>query len=335
MEHPRRSLKKINSKSRTHSFHHEITTDGQAVSMLFSRRSNGDNKENHSKLIHKPTCDYPGREVGVDPGKKNIVMLTDENAISLRYTSAQRNYESKLKRYTHVLLVEKSKVPAVIEAHVALSLHRRKTNDLKEFEKYLEAKSLYDKRTAFFYKQDRWRGWKFRIYSNRKRSEQTFCNRVAETYGEDCTLFYGDWSRRDQMGGCTPSPVVGIKKLLSKRFIVKDVDEFRTSKTCNRCEGELSTYYKLDGRRSRSRLCCTNCAGQPPKARSKRFVDRDLNAALNILLAGTASTRPTYLSRSKRQLTDGTDDQSVKRPCGADRPLVDARGPLSDPNPVA
>ena len=95
------------------------------------------------------------------------------------------------------------------------------------------------------------------------------------------------------MKGCTPSPVMGMKKLLSKRFMVKDVDEFRTSKTCNRCEGELSSYWKIDGTRSHSRLCCTNCAGQPLKARSKRFVDRDLNMALNILLADTSSTRPT------------------------------------------
>ena len=117
---------------------------------------------------------------------------------------------------------------------------------------YLEAKWLHDKRTAFFYKQDGEGG-------SLKRSEQTFCNRVAKTYGEDCTLFYGDWSRQDQMKGCTPSPVVGMKKLLSKRFMVKDVDECRTSKTCNRCEGELSSYRKIDGTLSRSRLLHKLC----------------------------------------------------------------------------
>ncbi len=89
--------------------------------------------------------------------------------------------------------------------------------------------------------------------------------------------------------------MVKLSKMPRKRFSVTDVDEYRTSRTCNMCMGALSTYLKRDGRRSYSRLCCSNCGR--PKDRSKRFVDRDSNAAVNILLCGTSCLRPEALRR--------------------------------------
>ena len=87
------------------------------------------------------------------------------------------------------------------------------------------------------------------------------------------------------MKGCAASPVPGFRKLLAKWFSVQDMDEYRTSKTCNDCSGALARYRRRDGKLSHSRLFCDNYAGRP-KDRSKQFVDRDLNTARNILLAG-------------------------------------------------
>jgi hypothetical protein len=49
---------------------------------------------------------------------------------------------------------------------------------------------------------------------------------------------------------------VGVKKLLLKRFRVVEVDEYKTSVTCNICLERLSSYKKRDGKTS---LCCKNC----------------------------------------------------------------------------
>ncbi len=76
----------------------------------------------------------------------------------------------------------------------------------------------------------------------------------------------------------------------------------------NACSGELSSYRKKDGKLSYSRLCCTNCKGHP-EDNSKRFVDRDLNAALNILLAGTSVERPPVFA--------GQSDLWKENPMGA------------------
>jgi transposase len=99
------------------------------------------------------------------------------------------------------------------------------------------------------------------------------------------------------MKGCTPSPTVGLEKMLRRKFEVCKVDEYKTSKVCNRCKNELSTYKKRDGKNSYSRLCCHGCRSK--NKLSKRFVDRDLKAAANILLAGTSSVRPLSMSRPK------------------------------------
>ena len=103
---------------------------------------------------------------------------------------------------------------------------------------------------------------------------------VEKKFGRDCVIYYGDWCRKDQMKGCNPSPVAGMKKVFSKRFRVVEVDEYKTSVTCNTCLDRMSRY-KKDGKLSSSRLCCTKCRLE--NKRSKLFVDRDENAAHNIL----------------------------------------------------
>lgn len=66
--------------------------------------------------------------------------------------------------------------------------------------------------TREFYQQKKWRGWKLRLYGRRKGSEDKLLNRVESNFGKDCVIYYGNWNRIDQMKGCDPSPVIGIKK---------------------------------------------------------------------------------------------------------------------------
>ncbi len=75
------------------------------------------------------------------------------------------------------------------------------------------------------------------------------------------------------------------------------------------------------------RLCCENCAGRH-KDRSKRFADRDLNAAANILLTGTSSDRPASLSRNRKRPLD-----SAEVTCHGKKTTlsVDPERPSSDP----
>ena len=83
------------------------------------------------------------------------------------------------------------------------------------------------------------------------------------------------------------APTVGMRRLLSKWLEVMDVDEYRTSIICNLCLGQLTKYRNRRGRLSYSRLKCTTCISRGKPI----FLDRDKNAAANILLVGEAPVR--------------------------------------------
>lgn len=127
--------------------------------------------------------------------------------------------------------------------------------------------------------QKKWRSSRFRIYCNRRSSEDRFLDSMEKTFGF-CVLFYGDWSSSSQQRGSCPK--LGNSK---KIFQLKEVSEFRTSKMHNECLNELSKYRKKDGTLSYSRLYCPTCS---TRTGSPVFVDRDFDVAWNISLAGTA-----------------------------------------------
>ena len=295
-------------------FHHEISTDGVAVSILYSqpvpRGSKSKVGETDIQIDSEANPRPLSKSVGLDPGKRNVATMVDGDGTKLRYTSRQRTSESLVFRYRDVLqkLNKENDVNTLI---AELSQHSHRTNDPEKFFAYLEAKKRFDEKTRDFYRRERWRNMRFRIFSRRKGSQDRFLDRVASTYGPECYVYYGDWSRRDQMAGCDPSPTIGLRKALRKRFNVTDVDEYRTSKTCNRCLGELSKYRKRDSRWSYSRLCCTNCGHL--NDRSKRFVDRDQNAAANILLVGTSECRPESMRRTTKRSSEEAPFESSKK----------------------
>lgn len=148
-------------------------------------------------------------------------------------------------------------------------------NDPEGFTLYLKAKREADLKTQFFYCQRKWKAWRFRIHCRRKSSQACYLNSVEEYYREDCVLYYGDWSTKDQMKGCDPSTTRGMKKMLLRRFQLEEVDKYLTSKTCNRCQGKLKRY-RRDGKLSYTKLMCPsrNCRGKTIKPRP-RFMNRD------------------------------------------------------------
>ena len=124
-------------------------------------------------------------------------------------------------------------------AETKLSKLSHRTCDFLQYADYLKVKAEIDALTRDFYLQKKWRGWKFRIFA---RSEDKMLNRVEEKFGSDYVIFYRDWSRNEQMKGCDLSPVVEMKKAISKKFRVVNVDEYKTSGTCNQCFGRMSRY---------------------------------------------------------------------------------------------
>ena len=181
------------------------------------------------------------------------------------YLTKQRNFKSGLSRFNAVLLREKKRYNIRRSSLLFLTEQAVQKSTLK-------AKARSDASTRSFYLKRLQCNWRFRIFCKRESSEQRLTNRMATTYGEDCVIFYGNWSGRSKLKGCKPSPTsAGWKEILRSGG--------KTSVTCNLCKSKLCKYRKKNGNLSRARLCCTHC--RLNEKRSKQFVDRDINAAKN------------------------------------------------------
>lgn len=70
-----------------------------------------------------PGNSYPSRHIGVDSGKKYILMAVDTNGLTLTYSSSQRNFESHLTRFHAVLQGEGKETVRVGMQPVLLHLY--------------------------------------------------------------------------------------------------------------------------------------------------------------------------------------------------------------------
>ena len=147
----------------------------------------------------------------------------------------------------------------------------------------------------------------FRIFCNKRSSEDRLCNAIGKTFGSLLILYYSNWFSSIQLTGCTPTPNKHMHLILQRRYWTNS--ELRRSATPVAME-ELRRYKKRLGRRmSHSRLFCQTCSSRTGRP---TLVDRDFNAAANILLAGTSLSRPPALLRSNSQASTASLEKGTK-----------------------
>ena len=142
------------------------------------------------------------------------------------------------KRNTKILLIEKNKCK-IIEKETKLSESNSKTINYDKFKDYIKEKTKLNSETRDFYIKDLWRKMKWRNYVYSRKSEDTFLNDIETTFGKDCVLAYGDWSRTTQMKGTISTPNIGLKKVLLRKFEIIDINEYNTSKLYNKTFQEM------------------------------------------------------------------------------------------------
>jgi hypothetical protein len=225
---------------------------------------------------------YERNMVGADPGKFNLLYMADGNGNKLRYTAFQRRTESLSKRNHRILLKEKQQ-NNIIEKETEFSEQNSKTVDYNRFKEYLTKKNKLNHELSAFYEQDLFRKMKWRQFVYTQKSEDMFLNKIADVFGHDAVIAYGDWSRTTQMKHFMPTKGVGLRKLISKRFQTVSVNEFRTSKLCCHCHHELC-HLKVKQETKNKKvfrcLVCNECVSSESK--QPVFVTRDLNSAQNI-----------------------------------------------------
>lgn len=294
--------------SPSYNFNYTMQTDGIAVSLLFVHKKHIKNSKKSPCSTEQANSDYKYIDemtteelenlkdktiVGGDPGKYSLIYLTD-GTNKLRYNAFQRHTETLAHRNKRILQTEKSKAGVVV-IETTLSEQNSKTVDYIKFKEYIKAKNAVNAKLSDFYTRDLFRKMKWRQFVYTQKSESRFLNNIEKTFGspKDVVIAYGDWSRSSQMKHFMPTPGIGLRKVIAKRFQTVSVDEFRTSKLCCKCHKELEHYRNEENKKVFRCLICSECGSSESKI--SRFVTRDLNSALNISMLAKA-----WISEQKR-----------------------------------
>jgi hypothetical protein len=148
------------------------------------------------------------------------------------------------------------------------------------------------------YLKKHWRQQRFRLYGGKKRVFAEFLNRLGPL--ENTVLAYGSAKFASGGKGEMSVPTSRAFKECYCRAKHVLVDEFRTSKIHWRDNSILHIVKKRneDGslKTVRGLLWCNSTNQEGGK-----FVNRDLNAAINILRCATLPSRPIILQRSRNQ----------------------------------
>jgi hypothetical protein len=290
-----------------------IQTNGFNASILFKRIvKKMDKPQATHQATSQPTCQATSQAtvVGCDPGKGNLLYMSDDKN-KLRYTAAQRRFESYGTRSAEITKIERDKA-GITQIESTLCNFNSKTCYLDIFKEYLTQKHVVDAHVRPFYEKMLFRKLKWRRYVHTQQSEQAFIQRIRDTFGP-CVIALGDWSGNNALKHQPPTANKRINRLLVQNFPVQKVCEYKTSVTCHRCYGTTECFL----RRARSPkddreilvthlLRCKTCS---------MLWHRDLNASLNIrsiyLNAQTNDELPEPFRR-RRVLQCGSSDVGCK-----------------------
>jgi hypothetical protein len=284
------NFKKLQGKD--FNFTHTIDTDGTAISVHFERPKK--NKEKSTMVtINHSTTDY----WGCDPGRTNILYLVkkneDGNHETLKLSRKQYYKESGIVK----AIRHSNKWQNIKELQDAnLSSFSSKGCDLKTFNMFV--RNYLEHWTSLWkeYSSEKWSIQKMRLYGGKKRVFANFFNKMSKNTTKDIVVGYGSAKFNPTGKNEVAVPTSRAFKECSNRFKTIPIDEFRTSKIYYEDEATiLQTVIQEDKNRVIRGLLWYSSTIES----ENKFVNRDLNAAINILNCLVKSKRAKMLSRNK------------------------------------
>jgi hypothetical protein len=243
-------------------------------------------KETKKEVLHEfPYIDevskdfLDGKHLFIDPGKRSLLTMMDDDGNYFSYTNKQRIKETKRIKYSSLLKNYKDK-QHITEIENTLSLFNSKTCDIKNFKEYIKEKLKVNDAIAKLYQNEKFRKYKWYSYINTKRTEDNMLNKIENKYGKDIKIIIGDWSIGKQMRNFISTPNLTIKRKLNTRFEVYNIDEFRTSCLNYKTE-ELCNNLYLPDRRNIERKMHSILTFKMENKR-KGCINRDKNGCKNI-----------------------------------------------------
>jgi hypothetical protein len=241
------------------------------------------------------------RVIAIDPGRSNIVFgveKTDEGNKTYRLTRNTYYTSSGMKTCNRKTTKWEKDIEKAEKVFRQQSL---KTTNIEIWKLFLKDYSsvyniLWNEKT-----KKKWSRERFRVYCLKKKTLDTFFQSMNGT--EKPIIAYGAAKFNPSGKNELSAPTTHVSKVCSKFYETHFIDEYNTTKVCSCCDTRLCPVVLKDRECRGLRWCCsTKC---------RTFLNRDLNAALNILRCFTSAPgRPYSLSRNSR-----TDVKTLETKC--------------------
>jgi hypothetical protein len=283
-----------------------VQSDGVSLVVHFTRPKNAQDKavDNDFKI------DPAHRLIAIDPGRENIYYGVEvlNNEVRSHILTRKRYYQDtgmlnarkKVNRWHKSI---RQNLEALTKVSTRGVNHNRHATYLSTYSSNVDA--LWNE-----YKKKRWARQRLRLYGAKKRVFAKFFNDMEAADGNrKITVAYGSASFSPGGKGEVNVPVGRAFNECKMRFPTLVVDEFRTTVVHHGTDTMLQKVQRRKDKGTRKTvrglLWCSSTR------RNNKFVNRDLNAALNILRCALGQ-RPEIMTRKSKTKVDNSVGKLIR-----------------------
>jgi hypothetical protein len=215
--------------------------------------------ENHVQDVEFPYIDEVPKinlkatnHIFIDPGKRSLLTMMDDNNKFLTYSNSQHlketkrlYYHKKLKKYKDTYILNNpDKNLNILESE--FSKYNSKTCIIDKFIDFINKKMEFNEYFYALYEDKIFRQYRWYSYINKQRSESRMIKNIIKNYGNNSIIIIGDWSINKQFRNYISTPNISLKRTLKKHFPVYNIDEYRTSCLHYKTENYGSNLYLVN-----------------------------------------------------------------------------------------
>jgi len=223
--------------------------------------------------------DLEGKHIFIDPGKRSLFTMMNDDGRFYSYTNKQRVNETKRLKYQNILKKYRDELEITSKEN-ELSLYNSKSCNINKYREFITKKINTNEVLYKLYQNNKFRQYKWYAFINKKRTEDNMLNKIEKTYTKDSIIIIGDWSIGKQMKNFISTPNLSLKRKLQERFKVYNIDEYRTSCLNYKTE-ELSKNLYLPDKRNKERKMHSILTYKMENKRNG-CINRDKNGCKNI-----------------------------------------------------
>jgi hypothetical protein len=223
--------------------------------------------------------DLEGKHIFIDPGKRSLFTMMNDDGKFYSYTNKQRVNETKRLKYQNILKKYRDELEITSKEN-ELSAYNSKSCNINKYREFITKKINTNEVLYKLYQNNKFRQYKWYAFINKKRTEDNMLNKIEKTYTKDSIIIIGDWSIGKQMKNFISTPNLSLKRKLQERFKVYNIDEYRTSCLNYKTE-ELSKNLYLPDKRNKERKMHSILTYKMENKRNG-CINRDKNGCKNI-----------------------------------------------------